>query len=73
MYNYFSFCFYLQIRKLEFLLADAVANGCSHVITYGAVQSNHCRAVTVAARRLGLTPHLILRTHAKVSLRYCWY
>ncbi|XP_076435883.1 uncharacterized protein LOC143275567 [Babylonia areolata] len=51
-----------KIRKLEFLLADAVDQGCRHVITCGEFLSNHCRAVAVSARQLGLTPHLFLRT-----------
>ena len=51
-----------KIRKLEFLLADALAQGCDSVITIGGEQSNHCRATAAAARMLGLEPHLILRT-----------
>lgn len=54
-----------KVRKLEFVMADALNRGCSHVITCGSVQSNHCRAVAVCARQLGLTPHLFLRTDAK--------
>lgn len=38
-----------KIRKLEFLLADALAKGCDSVVTIGGEQSNHCRA-TAAAR-----------------------
>lgn len=60
------FFFSLKVRKLEFLLADALDKGCSHVITCGSVQSNHCRAVAVAARQIGLTPHLFLRSAAEV-------
>jgi D-cysteine desulfhydrase family pyridoxal phosphate-dependent enzyme len=50
-----------KIRKLEFLLADAQQD-CTAVLTIGGAQSNHCRATASAARRLGLEPHLILRT-----------
>ena len=32
------------------------------VITVGGIQSNHCRATSAAARRVGLEPHIILRT-----------
>ncbi|XP_070172824.1 uncharacterized protein [Littorina saxatilis] len=53
-----------KVRKLEFLMADALEQGCRHVITCGGLQSNHCRAVALAARQLGLTPHLFLRTDA---------
>ncbi|XP_076435371.1 uncharacterized protein LOC143275276 [Babylonia areolata] len=51
-----------KVRKLEFLLAEAVDQGCSHVTACGELQSNNCRAVAVCARQLGLTPHLFLRT-----------
>ncbi|XP_048249910.1 bifunctional D-cysteine desulfhydrase/1-aminocyclopropane-1-carboxylate deaminase, mitochondrial-like [Haliotis rufescens] len=54
-----------KVRKLEFLLADAIDQGCKHVCTVGGIQSNHCRAVAVAARQLGLVPHLILCSSAK--------
>lgn len=39
-----------KIRKLEFLLADAIQHGYKCVITIGGIQSNHCRATVVAAR-----------------------
>jgi D-cysteine desulfhydrase len=51
-----------KIRKLEFLLADALANNYKSVVTIGGEQSNHCRATAAAARMVGLEPHLILRT-----------
>ena len=51
-----------KIRKLEFLLADALAKGKNSVVTIGGEQSNHCRATAAAARMVGLEPHLILRT-----------
>ncbi|ESO95839.1 hypothetical protein LOTGIDRAFT_175080 [Lottia gigantea] len=54
-----------KVRKLEFLLADAIHKECQHVITIGGIQSNHCRAVAIAARQLGLTPHLFLRSEEK--------
>ena len=41
-------------------LADALAKGCKAVITVGGIQSNHARATAAAARRVGLTPHIIL-------------
>ena len=50
-----------KIRKLEYLLAEAVNAGATHVITAGAVQSNHCRATAIAASSLGLQSELILR------------
>ncbi|KAF5445590.1 hypothetical protein F2P56_034633 [Juglans regia] len=51
-----------KVRKLEFLMADAVAQGADCVITIGGIQSNHCRATAVAAKYLNLDCYLILRT-----------
>jgi D-cysteine desulfhydrase len=53
-----------KVRKLELLFADAIAQKKSNVITCGGIQSNHCRATALAARRLGLEPHLLLRGRA---------
>ena len=50
-----------KVRKLEFLLADALARRADTVLTTGGIQSNHARATAVAARRLGLRPGLLLR------------
>jgi D-cysteine desulfhydrase family pyridoxal phosphate-dependent enzyme len=50
-----------KTRKLEFLVADALDQGCDHLITVGAAQSNHCRQTAAAASRLGLNCSLILR------------
>jgi L-cysteate sulfo-lyase len=49
-----------KTRKLEFLMADALAQGANTVITIGGVQSNHCRQTAAAAARLGLKCELIL-------------
>ena len=49
-----------KTRKLEYLAADALAQGCRMLITTGAVQSNHCRQVAAAATRLGLGCILVL-------------
>lgn len=49
-----------KVRKLDFLLGRAVADGCTSVITYGAYGSNHALATAVHARALGLEPHAIL-------------
>ena len=54
-----------KIRKLEFIFAEALVNGCSTVITCGGVQSNHCRTTVVAAKELGLDCHLFLRSNTK--------
>jgi L-cysteate sulfo-lyase len=49
-----------KARKLEFLLADALENKADTVITFGAVQSNHCRMTAAAACKCGLKSFLIL-------------
>lgn len=49
-----------KTRKLEFLLAEAVAQGADTVLTHGAVQSNHARQTAAAAARLGLQCELAL-------------
>jgi D-cysteine desulfhydrase len=51
-----------KIRKLEYLLADALEHGASTVITCGGVQSNHARATALCCARLGLRSLLLLRT-----------
>ena len=43
-----------KVRKLEYLAADALAQGCDTLVSIGGVQSNHTRAVTGVARHLGL-------------------
>ena len=43
-----------KTRKLEFLVADAMAQGVDTLITCGAPQSNHCRITLAAAAREGL-------------------
>lgn len=53
-----------KVRKLEFLLADALRQGCDSVVTVGGIQSNHARATAVAARLLGLEAHAVLRCSA---------
>lgn len=49
-----------KTRKLEFLLADALENGCDTIVTAGAAQSNHCRQTAAAAAKLGIECHLLL-------------
>ena len=50
-----------KIRKLEYVLADAVASGCDTVVTEGTSQSNHCRATAAACAKVGLHAHLLFR------------
>jgi D-cysteine desulfhydrase len=51
-----------KIRKLEFLLADAIERRSTTVLTCGGIQSNHARATAIAARELGMRSVLFLRT-----------
>ena len=51
-----------KTRKLEFLMADALAKGADTVVTEGATQSNHVRQTAAAAAKLGLACHVVLET-----------
>src|SRR5258708_3128954 len=51
-----------KVRKLEYLMAAALDEDATHVITCGGEQSNHARATALAAAQLGLKSILILRT-----------
>lgn len=56
----------MQVRKLEFLLGEAIESGCDTVLTCGSLQSNFCRAAAVAAREVGLKTYLFLKMKEKV-------
>ncbi len=43
-----------KTRKLEYLVADALAQGCDTLVSIGGVQSNHTRQVAAVAARAGL-------------------
>ncbi len=43
-----------KVRKLEFLVGEAKALGADHLVTQGAVQSNHVRQTAAVARRFGM-------------------
>jgi 1-aminocyclopropane-1-carboxylate deaminase len=43
-----------KVRKLEYLAAEAVAQGCDTLVSIGGVQSNHTRQVAAVSARLGL-------------------
>ncbi|TVS18590.1 MAG: pyridoxal-phosphate dependent enzyme, partial [Gammaproteobacteria bacterium] len=49
-----------KTRKLEYLIAEAEAEGAKAVVTFGALQSNHARQTAAACARRGLTCDLIL-------------
>ncbi len=48
-----------KTRKLEYLVADALAKGCDTLVSIGGVQSNHTRQVAAVAARVGLKCVLI--------------
>ena len=50
-----------KIRKLEYSIGQALAEEADVLVTWGGVQSNHCRATAALAARLGLKSHLVLR------------
>lgn len=49
-----------KVRKLEFLMGEAQAQGFVRVATHGATQSNHARQTAAAAARLGMACDLLL-------------
>jgi L-cysteate sulfo-lyase len=49
-----------KTRKLEFLMADAVAQGADTIITQGATQSNHVRQTVAIASKLGMASQVLL-------------
>jgi len=48
-----------KIRKLEYLVPDALAQGATHLVSIGGVQSNHTRQVAAVAAKLGLKARLV--------------
>jgi len=50
-----------KVRKLEYVIADAINQGADTLVTHGGFQSNHCRATAAIGARLGLRVRLILR------------
>jgi D-cysteine desulfhydrase len=56
-----------KVRKLEYLMADAVRQGINVIITTGGHQSNHARMVAAAARKFGMKPVLVLRGNSPES------
>ena len=57
-----------QIRKLEFIFADAIEQGCTAIIAVGGPQSNFCRATCTSAAMLGMKAHLLLKTDTVSNL-----
>ena len=58
-----------KARKLEFLVADALAQEADTLITAGAAQSNHARQTAAAAAKFGLACRLVLRGEEPPQVR----
>ena len=58
-----------KVRKLEYLLAEAQAQGAQLVMTTGQAQSNHAMLTAACALRLGLEPVLVLKKRGVCSCR----
>jgi len=52
-----------KTRKLEFLVAEALAQGADTLVTAGGPQSNHCRQTAAAAAKIGFRCVLVLGSH----------
>lgn len=75
-----------KIRKLEFIIADALARGAKRVVTFGAAGTNHGVATAMMCQRVGLACEILLfdqpdsatvqlnqqlMRHYGATLRYC--
>jgi D-cysteine desulfhydrase len=60
-----------KTRKLEFLVAEALAEGADTLITCGAIQSNHCRLTLGAAVKEGLKCRLVLEERVPGTYNGC--
>jgi D-cysteine desulfhydrase len=58
-----------KTRKLEFLVADALAQGADTLVTCGAPQSNHCRITLAAAVREGLKCRFVIEERVPDSFK----
>ena len=58
-----------KIRKLEYLISDALERGCDMLITCGGIQSNHCRATVAVATTLGMKSAVLLRISEKPAAK----
>jgi D-cysteine desulfhydrase len=50
-----------KIRKLQYVVREALDAGCDTLVTCGGIQSNHCRATAALARQVGMQAVLLLR------------
>ncbi len=48
-----------KVRKLEYLVPDAIAQNCDTLVTIGGIQSNHTRQVAAVAAKIGMKCRLV--------------
>jgi 1-aminocyclopropane-1-carboxylate deaminase len=48
-----------KLRKLEYIVPDAIASNADTLVSIGGVQSNHTRMVAAVAAKIGMKCHLI--------------
>ena len=58
-----------KVRKLEFLLAEAKAQGADYVLTTGGAQSNHAMLTAACANKLGMKAILVLKKRGVTATR----
>jgi L-cysteate sulfo-lyase len=58
-----------KVRKLEWLIGEARAQGAAHIVTQGAVQSNHVRQTAAVARRFGMACTALLEHRIETNDR----
>ncbi len=58
-----------KVRKLEFIVADALGKGADVLITRGATHSNHVRLTAAAARRAGLEVYAVVTPPGSLALQ----
>jgi L-cysteate sulfo-lyase len=56
-----------KVRKLEWLIGEAKAQGATHIVTQGAVQSNHVRQTAAVARRFAMTCTALLEHRVETN------
>src|SRR5580692_565456 len=58
-----------KVRKLEWLIGEAKAQGATDIVTQGAVQSNHVRQTAAVARKFGMTCTALLEHRVETNDR----
>jgi 1-aminocyclopropane-1-carboxylate deaminase len=56
-----------KVRKLEYIVPDAIASGADTLVTIGGVQSNHTRQVAAVAAKIGMKCRLVQESWVPVQ------